>query len=125
MSHFHVRMVKRKESASSVEYDAESFDFHPEHQWEAVGVVFIDKEKRQYTFSPGRVWQEQKILPPEFYQLPEDERKRRYSSEWEPKGYASGAYSTRVNTYSMQFIEKSEYPDTYPPVFFVNEKAKL
>jgi hypothetical protein len=94
-------MAKRKESASSVEYAAESFDFHPERRWEVVGVVSIDKNKRQYIFSPGRVWQEQKILPPEFYQLPEDERERRYRSEWEPKGYASGAYSMKINKYSL------------------------
>ncbi len=47
MSHFHIRMVKRIESASSVEYDVESFDFHPKHQWEVVGVVSIDKNKEQ------------------------------------------------------------------------------
>jgi hypothetical protein len=30
----------------------------------------------------------------------------------------------KINKYSLQFMEKSEYPDKYPPVFFVNEKAK-
>jgi hypothetical protein len=118
-------MVKRHETASSVEYDAESFDFHPQHEWEAVGRVTIDKNKGQYTFSPGPVWKEQRILPPEFYLLPEEERKERYASEWEPKGYASGAYSMRVNSYSMQFVEKgAKYPERHPPVFFVNETAQ-
>ena len=107
MSFFDIRMVKRNESATSVKYDAESFDFHPQHEWEAIGIVSIDKEKRQYTFSPGRVWKDHKILPPEFYTYleQEEERNRRYKAEWGPKGYGYGAYSIKVHLYAVSFME--------------------
>ena len=97
-------------SPSTVAYDVESPDFATAHDWETIGVVTIDLDRRSYRFVPQNVLANQKVVPPHVYVLSGDQLERELHATYE--GHGHGAWTSRINRRVTELIERDEYPET-------------
>ena len=122
MSVFHARIRKISQTSVEVRYHVESFDFNPGRTWMPIATLVLHKDSESYSFQPGEAWTENKLLPPEFYSKDKQTQDAEFETVWGPKGYGLGAYAMTVHHYATTFLQNKSFPDTYPEVFFVNEK---
>lgn len=116
MSLTHIRFIRLESHEAEAQYSVESTDFTNSGDWVAVGSLFLDKQRKQYEFTPSRIWSEKKALPPSLYGLPEAEQKKLLEGKYH--GFAWGAWAMIVHEYAMHFLNAGEYPEQHPSVFF-------
>lgn len=116
MSLAHIRFIQLGNKKTEAQYTVESTDFIDSGDWVVVGALRLNKQQRQYEFTPSPIWSEKKALPPSLYGLPEAEQKNLLGGKYH--GFAWGTWAMIVHEYATHFLTTGTYPDKHPPVFF-------
>lgn len=116
MSLAHIRFIRLENHETEAQYSVESPDFTNSGDWVAVGALRLDKQRRQYEFTPSTIWSEKKALPPSLYGLPEGDQKNLLEAKYH--GFAWGTWAMIVHEYATNFLNTGKYPEQHPSVFF-------
>ena len=120
MSLAHIRFIQLENHETEAQYSVESTDFTDSGDWVAVGGLHLDKQRRQYEFTPSTIWSEKKAMPPSLYGLPEAEQKELLEGKY--RGFAWGTWAMIVHEYATHFLSTGTYPEKHPPVFFPRQE---
>ncbi|MDH5218373.1 MAG: hypothetical protein OEX19_11790 [Gammaproteobacteria bacterium] len=108
MSRIHICFVKQENNNNLIRYSVESHDFGANA---VIGEILIEPDTGKYQFIPKGIFDGKLIIPPEIFNLPENEQKRRIESDYLNFEYAG--YSSRIAKMVNRILEKSEYPDKF------------
>lgn len=112
MSLVHIRLNQISNNDEIVTYKVESTDFSEERAWEELGMLRISKVKNNYEFINSPLAKSNKLIPPELYALPEEERQRELKYKY--MNYGSGAWSMCIHYWAKSLISNNSYPKKYP-----------
>jgi hypothetical protein len=122
MSLAHIRLIRISDDNISAQYTVESFDFTVSRQWADLGTLNLDKHKRSYDFIPSALWIEKKGIPPSVYALEQAKQSEILTAKYQGCGW--GTWAMIIHHYAMNFLQKSSYLKTYPPLFFTAENSR-
>ncbi len=108
MSRIHILFSKKENKNKFVCYAVESQDFGAET---IIGEILIEPDTGEYRFIPMGVFDQKVIIPPEIFNLPDNERNRCIESDYPNFDYAG--YSSRIAKMVDKMIENEEYPNKF------------
>lgn len=119
MSLAHVRLIQIVNTNALVKYRAETFDFSSEGDWETMGILKIDKSRKKYSFQLSKLAIENKVIPPEIFEITEEKRKNFIGEKYKDHGW--GSWSICINHWANLFINDNNYPTNFPKHFFLDD----
>lgn len=109
MSLASIRFLRIPGSDGEVRYRVLSSDFTPDHAWEEIGQLTIDRMAKGFGFKPTNIWANEPVVPPWVYSLPENAMTAALTGEF--KGFGYGAWTGRIMSTARRLIASDEYPE--------------
>ncbi len=105
MSRIHVVFTNREHKDHMVVYQVHSPDFS---DGPLIGEIRFDIAAKRYEFMPMGALQGQRVIPPQVFELPEDQREEIIRNEF--SGYAYGGWTSRIARMASRLLDNGEFP---------------